>query len=110
MKKRIGTKYYNTETAICVLPEIGLYRTQKKQTYFFFDGKEITPISYDEAVKIITEHGGADNIRFNHTPTDKGRATISIPAQYVDKLAAYCRRNNVSQVKVITDFIDSLGE
>ena len=35
MKKRIGTKLYDTDTAIAVIPEKNLYRTQKKQTFFY---------------------------------------------------------------------------
>lgn len=107
MKKRIGTKLYDTDTAICVLPDHGLYRTKKNQTYFLFDGKQITPVEYDQAAEMITAAGAGDHL-LKHKPDIKGRGKISVSAASMDRLAAYCRRHGVSQVSIIEAFIDSL--
>ena len=107
MKKRIGSKLYDTDTAICVIPEKGLYRAQKKQTYFLFDGEKITPIEYEEAAKMITAMWGGDMLK--HKAYGRGKnSSIHVSADLVDRLAVYCRRNGVSQKKVIEDFIRSL--
>ena len=107
MKKRIGSKLYDTDTALCILPEKGLYRTRKNQTYFLYDEKTITPISYDEAAAMIQAAGGGDHL-LRHRPDVKGRSKVNISADAADRLAAYCRRHGVSQKKVIEDFINSL--
>ena len=109
MIKRIGSKLYNTDTAICVLPEKGLYRTQRNQTYFLFDEENITPISYDEAAEMLKAAGGGD-ILTNRRADYKGRSPISISVDAANRLAAYCRAHDVSQKKVIEDFINSLPE
>ena len=109
MKKRIGTKLYDTETAICIDAEKGLYRTQRKQTYFMFDGKQITPIEYAEAVEMVTAMGGDHLLK--HKPYGRGNnASIAVTASYVDRLAEYCRTHGISQKKLIEKFIDSLPE
>lgn len=107
MIKRIGSKLYNTDTALCILPEKGLYRTQRNQTYFLYDEKTITPISFDEAAAMIQATGGGDHL-LRHRPDVNGRSKINISADSADRLAAYCRTHGVSQKKVIEDFIDSL--
>ena len=107
MKKRIGTKLYDTDTAICVLPEKNLYRTQHKQTYFLFDGAQITPVSYEEAAEMITAAGDGGHL-LRHRPDVKGRSKIGISSDMADRLAAYCRRHGVSQISVIESFIADL--
>jgi hypothetical protein len=107
MKKRIGTKIYDTESAILVLPEKGLYRAQKKQTYFLFDGETITPVEYDQAAEMITAAGGGDLLK--HKPLGRGNnSTLNVSAPAADRLAEYCRRHGVSQKKVLEDFISNL--
>lgn len=109
MKKRIGSKLYNTDTAICVLPDQHLYRAQKMQTYFRFDGETITPVDYETAVKMITEGGGNEDILTGHKASRKGLTVINVSAQAADHLSAYCRANNLMIKKVIEDFIYSLS-
>lgn len=108
MKKRIGTKLYDTDTAICIDAGKGLYRTQRNQTYFLFDGEKITPVEYTEAAEMITAMGGDDLLR--HRPDARGRGKIAVSAAAVDRLAEYCRTHGISQKKLIEDFIDSLPE
>ena len=107
MKKRIGSKLYDTDTALCILPDRGLYRTQRNQTYFLFDGEKITPVEYDDAAEMIREAGGGDHLLV-HRPDVKGNSRVNISAAAADRLAAYCRAHGVTQKKVIEDFIDSL--
>ena len=57
MKKRIGTKLYDTEKAAPVLPDLGLYKQGQKQTYFIFDGVTITPLSYEDAAAMLQTAG-----------------------------------------------------
>ena len=109
MKRRIGTKLYDTETAITVLPEMNLYRAQKNQTYFLFDGAEITPIDYQEAQKMIVQSGNEELMKLlSKTPNSKGQCAIMVSASAADHLSAYCREQNVTQKKVIENFIFSL--
>ena len=111
MKKRIGTIEYNTDTAIVIIPEKDLYRAQKKQTYFLFDGKSITPLTYQEAEKMIHETNNPDIEKFlKRVPNNKGLSGVFISAASVDKLSAYCRRHKVTQKEVIEDFIKSLPD
>lgn len=108
MKKRIGSKLYDTDTAICIDPEKGLYRAQHKQTYFLFDGEKITPVDYSDAVKMVTAMGGDHLLK--HKPDVKGNGKINVSASHLDRLAEYCRTHGISQKKLIEDFIDSLPE
>lgn len=109
MKKRLGTKLYNTDTAILVLPEKNLYRQSWGQTYFFFDGKTITPVDYEDAEKIILESNDSKAILTLTRKADKqGDTNIRISAASADRLALYCRQNQVTQKKVIEDYIDTL--
>ncbi len=111
MKKRIGTILYNTETALLLIPEKNLYRTQRKQTYFLFDGQTITPVSYQEAEKMIHETDNPDLEKFlKRVPNNKGLTGIFISAASADKLSAYCRRHKTSQKKVVEDLIDTLPD
>ena len=109
MKKRIGSNLYDTNTALCIIPEKGLYRTQKNQTYFLFDGEKITPLEYADAAEMITATGEGDHL-LKHKPDNKGRGKISVSADLMDRLSDYCRRHGVSQKQVIEAFIDSLPE
>ena len=109
MKKRIGTKLYDTDTAILVVPELNLYRTQKKQTYFYYDGEVITPIEYQEAEKVITKSNNINAINMLGRRGDRrGNSKIEISALAADRLAAYCRASGKTQKEVIEEFINSL--
>ena len=108
MKKRIGTKLYDTDTAVLLIPEINLYRTQRKQTYFYFDGSEINPVEHSEAEQLLKQHGL--DIYLKHKSSKKGQSSICIPAVSADRLSAYCRRHNVTQTEVIKNYIDSLPD
>lgn len=108
MKKRIGTKLYDTETAICVLPDQHLYRTQKKQTYFLYDGETITPVTYEDAVKMLTD-GGADDSLTGHKASHKGMTVINVSPSAADRLAAYSRKTGIPMKKIIEDYINSLS-
>lgn len=105
MKKRIGTKLYNTDTAVCVLPDLNLYR-QNIQTYFIFDEHEIKPIDYAEAESILKEHG-LDNLA-KRKPARNGVTSLHVSPSAADRLAAYCRSHNVTQKKVLEEFIATL--
>ena len=106
MRKRIGSKLYDTDTAIKIIPEINLYRAQRKQTYFYFDGLEITPVDFLEAEKLLTKYGLNNYLK--HKSSVKGQTHIAISAASADRLSTYCRENNVTQKKVIEDYIDTL--
>ena len=108
MKKRIGSKLYNTDTAICVLPDQHLYRAQKMQTYFRFDGETITPVDYETAVKMLAD-GGADDILTGHKASRKGYSSIGITPSAADRLAAYSRKTGIPMKKIIEDYIESLS-
>lgn len=106
MKQRIGTKLYDTEKAICIIPEIGLYKQGKSQSYFLFDEQTISPLEFSEAQKILEEKGFSKITK--HSADYKGRAKIGISPEAADHLAAYCRTHGVTQKKVIEDFIATL--
>ena len=109
MKKRIGTKLYDTETAIYVIPEKNLMRAQKNQTYFYFDGKEIIPVEYETARRLIIDSGKPELLELlSHKTNKSGQVAIMVSASSADHLSAYCRENGVTQKKVIEDFIATL--
>ena len=111
MKKRIGSKLYNTDTAISVLPEINLYRQSWGQTFFIFDGKTITPVDYIDAESIIRKSKNPEAIKLLTRKADKqGDSNIRISAASADRLSAYCRRHKTSQKKVVEDLIDTLPD
>ena len=111
MRKRIGSKLYDTDSALIIIPEKNLYRTQKNQTYFIYDGNNIFPLNYHEAEKIIYEFGNEETKKYlSHKPDVYGRAKINISAASAERLSAYCRRHKVSQKQVVEDLIDSLPD
>lgn len=106
MKKRIGSRLYNTDTAECIAESIGLYRQRNRQTYFIYDGQEIKPIEYNEAEKLLLEIGIKDTT--THKAGKNGQTKIGVSPDAADRLAAFCRVHGVTQKKVIEDFIYSL--
>lgn len=106
MRKRIGTKIYDTTTAVCVIPELNLYKKLRSFDFFFFDGDTITPASYQEAEILLTQ---AQKTEFLKRKSAKdGFTCIGISASSADKLAAYCRKNGLTQKEVLEGFIDTL--
>ena len=109
MKKRIGSKLYDTERGIPVLPEQNLYKQPSKKTFYLFDGETITPVSYDEAYNMIQGAGRNDLLSIMGRKADrKGNACIKVSAEHADKLNEYSRRMGISQKKLLEQFIDSL--
>ena len=114
MKKRIGTKLYNTETADCIIPNIsltaqrtiGLYRQHNKQSYFVYDGEDIRAIDNIDAQAILSKYNITDTV--SRKPGKNGDTKIGVSTAAADKLAAYCRTHGVTQKKVIEDFINTL--
>ncbi len=110
MKKRIGTKLYDTEKGIPVLPDQGLYKQPNKRTFFLFDGEKITPIEYDTAADMIRRSENPDLIRFLEVkPNSRGCASQMISLDKYNKLVKYAKKVGKSQKSIIEDFIDSLS-
>ena len=107
MKKRIGTKDYNTDTAILVLPDINLFRKSHSFDFFYFDGNTITPIEYDVAKEILIQSGKEEFLY--RKPTKDGFVNIGISAPYANQLSEYCRKNNKSLKEVIESIIENLS-
>lgn len=109
MKKRIGSKLYDTERGIPVLPEQNLYKQPSKKTFYLFDGETITPISYEEAYNMVRGAGKEDLLSmFEYKATKKGYSALNIEAEYVKKVADYARAHNMSMVQVLHNLIDAL--
>ena len=109
MKKRIGTKLYDTDTAIRIIPEQNLYKQAKNRTFFLFDGEKITPIDYEQAAEIITNTGDPNLKKYLYVkPSNRGCATLAVTIDRYYKLEKYAKEHGVSMKKVIEDFIDTL--
>ena len=110
MKKRIGTKLYDTDKAIPVLPERGLYKQPNKRTFFLFDGEKITPLEFDQAKEMIEGAGNPDLIKYlEMKPNNRGCVTVCVTVDRYEKLVAYAKKVGKSQKSIIEDFIDSLS-
>lgn len=109
MKKRIGSKLYDTDKAECILPEKKLYKQPKNRTFFTFDGTTITPISFEEAEEIIRGAGDPDLMALFDVKTDpRGYARVAITSEHYNKLSAYARATGRSMKSIIEEFINSL--
>ena len=111
MKKRIGTKIYDTEKGIPVIPELNLYKQPNKKTFYLFDGEKITPISYDEAAEMIRGTGNPELEKIlHHAPLgDRNVTNLRINVNSVEKLAAYSRKTGIPMKRIIEAYIDSLS-
>ena len=110
MKKRIGTKIYDTEKGIPVIPELNLYKQPVKKTFYKFDGREIIPVDYDTAVEMIKGAGKPELLKLIEKKADiKGNTAIKISVEHANKLFEYAQKNGISQKKIIENFIDSLS-
>lgn len=106
MKKRIGSKLYNTDTAICVIPELKLYKQNGRQTYFIFDESNITPVEFSKAESMLKEYGLLKLTK--RKPSKTNEASLHISPDAADRLSSYCRSHNVTQKKVLEQFIATL--
>lgn len=110
MKKRIGSKLYDTEKGIPVIPARGLYKQPNKRTFYLFDGVTITPITYDEAADMIRGAGDPELFEsvFSHKADAKGMGRVAVSIEHLEKLAAYSRKVGIPQKKLLETYIDSL--
>lgn len=111
MKKRIGTKIYDTDRGIPVLPELNLYKQPSKKTFYLFDGETITPLTYEEAEEMIKGAGNPEVEKILHrVPLGNRNVTnLRINIESVEKLALYSRKTGIPMKRIIEDFIDSLS-
>lgn len=111
MKKRIGSKLYDTDRATLILPDIGLYKQPARLSFFLFDGGEIRPVTVEEARDLVEKFGTTDDMRhFTRRGDRYGRGCIWVSAEAADALEAYCERHGVTQKSVIEGFIASLKD
>ena len=111
MKKRIGSKLYDTEKGIPVLPDQHLYKQPNKRTFYLFDGETITPIEFDQAEHMIREAGDPELLQYTTIKFDvRGCTKVGVDAAHFMKLSEYARRTGVSMKSLIEGFIDSLPE
>lgn len=109
MKKRIGSKLYDTEKGIPVIPARGLYKQPNKRTFYLFDGVTITPITYDEATDMIRGAGDPELLRFLEVKADsRGCTKLGITVDHYNKLQTYAAGRGVSMKALIEAYIDSL--
>lgn len=110
MKKRIGSKLYDTDKGIPVIPELNLYKQPNKRTFYTFDGATITPVSYDEAAEMIRGAGDPElySSIFSHKADNKGMGRVAVSIEHLEKLAAYSRKVGIPQKKLLESYIDSL--
>ena len=112
MKKRIGSKLYDTEKGIPVLPEKNLYKQPNKRTFYLFDGVTIEPLSMEQAEELIRGEGDPDlESQYLGVKTDpRGCARIAVTIDHYTKLSEYSRRTGQSMKSLVEAFIDSLPE
>ena len=109
MKKRIGSKFYDTDNGIPVLPDQHLYKQPNKRTFYLFDGVTITPLNFDQAAEMIRQAGDPDLLQYiGVKPSKRGCLTITIDADHYVRVSEYSRRTGVSMKSLIEGFIDSL--
>lgn len=115
MKKRIGLKFYDTDNGIKVLQDPGtgknLYKQHNKRTFYLFDGETITPVTFDQAEKMIKGAGSPDLLQFLEIKADvRGCTKIGVTVNHYNKIQAYAARRGLSIKYIIESYIDSLPE
>lgn len=111
MKKRIGSKLYDTEKGIPVLPDQHLYKQPNKRTFYLFDGETITPVSFEEAAEMIRGAELPDPDRFlDVKPSARGCVSLGITVDRYHKLERFAKLRGISMKSVIEAYIDSLPE
>lgn len=113
MKKRIGSKLYDTDNGILVMPDVtpgnSLYKQPKNRTFYFFDGEKITPVEFSEAAELIRGAGDPDLLKMLEIkPSNRGCATLSVTVDRYYKLERVAKARGVSMKSIIENFIDSL--
>ena len=115
MKKRIGSKLYDTDRGELILqdPITGqdLYKQPKKRSFYLFDGGSIEPLTFDQAAEIIRSKGDPELYRYLEVKPDaRGCTKISVTVRHYNKLQAFASRQGLSVKSLIESFIDSLPE
>ena len=110
MKKRIGTKLYDTDAGIPVIPEKHLYKQPNKRTFYLFDGEKIEPLTLEQAAEMIRGEGDPDlESKWLGVKSDaRGCTKIGITVDRYNKLSAYSRRTGQSMKSLVEAWIDSL--
>lgn len=111
MKKRIGTKIYDTEKSTAVM-EIGQETLYKKRTSeeFFLYGEErgFTPLEESAVIGLI------GNERYKELTRKKGdewgAATIAVNVSDVERLKEYARNEGRSVKSLVEEWVDGLLE
>ena len=111
MKKRIGSKLYDTDKGILVLPDQHLYKQPNKRTFYIFDGATITPIEFDQAAEMIRQAGDPDLLQYIAVkPSNRGCVSLGVTLDRYEKLGRVAKARGVSMKSLIEGFIDSLPE
>lgn len=115
MKKRIGSKLYDTDRGELILkdPITGqdLYKQPKKRSFYLFDGGTIEPLTFDQAAEIIRSKGDPDLLQYLEVKPDaRGCTKISVTVRHYNKLQTFASRRGQSIKSIIESFIDSLPE
>ena len=116
MKKRIGSKLYDTDRGELILqnPITGqdLYKQPKKRSFYLFDGGTIEPLTFDQAAEIIHSKGDPELYRYLEVkPSPRGCVSVaSVSLDHFRKLERYAKSNGVSMKSVIESLIDTLPE
>lgn len=116
MKKRVGSKLYDTDNGILILQDIGitglsLYKQPKNRSFYLYDGDQITPLELDEAAELIRRAGDPDLLRYLEVkPSPKGCVTLAVTLDRYNKLNRIAATRGVSMKSIIESYIDSLPE
>ena len=111
MKKRIGTKLYDTDAGIPVIPEKHLYKQPNKRTFYLFDGEKIEPLTLEQAAEMIRGEGDPELERYiNVRPNDRGCYKLTVAVDRYNKLSAYSRHTGQSMKSLVEAWIDSLPD
>ena len=111
MKKRIGTKLYDTDNGVPVIPEKHLFKQANKRTFYLFDGEKIEPLTLNQAAEIIRGEGNPALEKYlDVRPTARGCVSLGVTSDRYHKLERYAKANGRSMKSVIEELIDSLPD